>query len=149
MRSIYPILAILLLFSFTITSCNQEAPDTVVTEDDGVYTFSFDQVESEYAYRWATDDVIGLFAYESGTDEIYSNYRNKQYKVNYDNFFIPRTNDDKILRPFARHVVDFVAYHPYKANIFDKYTIVLCNQSSQKNIDFLYSNNATRWRLYK
>ena len=87
-------------------------------------------------------DIIGISLYKSGTNEIYEDYFDKQYIANNDRFFAPMTNDDIILRPLAKNEVDFIAYCPHKPVVTDKYTIDLRNQSSQKNIDFLYSNTA-------
>ena len=145
MRSIYPIMALVITtFTLSLISCNKEDSDNVVTVGNGVYTFSLNQVEPDFLYTWSADDAIGIFAYKSGTDEIFSGYSNKQYKVNNNNFFVPATNEDIILRPFMGEVVDFVAYYPYRADVTDKYLIDVRNQSDQKNIDFLYSNNASK-----
>jgi hypothetical protein len=142
MRSIYPIIALLLSFSLTLFSCDQEILDSVVEMNNGVCTFSFKNSKSEHSYGWAFGDSIGISAYKAGTNEIYSDYGNKKFIANRDYVFYPATVEDQILRPFVADKVDFVAFYPYKAIVSDKYLIDLRNQSSQKDIDFLYSDNA-------
>ena len=142
MRGIYPIIAFFLSFSLTLFSCDQEYLDSEVKMNNGVCTFSFINSQSEYSYGWSFGDSIGISAYKAGTNDFFSDYGNKIFIAGNDNFFYPATDEDKILRPFISDKVDFIAYYPYKNIISDKYLIDLRDQSSQKNIDFLYSNNA-------
>ena len=140
----YPIKTFVFLsFILILTTCSKADLEIVENGDNRICTFSFYPTETKTSNKWSTNDKIGLSAYISGTDEVFSSYLNKQYKVYYDNFFIPVTNKDKIFFPQSGQAVDFVAYYPYKNDVVDKYFISLGDQSSQKNIDFLYSNNAT------
>ena len=143
MKGIYPITILFLSFSLTLPSCNMEGVDTVMNGDDGIYTFSFNPVESEYSQGWVVSDAIGIFAYKSGTNDIHLDHSNKRYIANEDNVFVPATSEDEMPRLTMGSTVDFTAYYPYKADITDRYIIDLRDQSSQKDVDFLFSNNAS------
>jgi len=142
MRGIYPIIALFLSFSLTLFSCDQEYFDSDVNVNNGVCTFSLKKINPDYSYGWTFGDSIGITAYKADTDMIYSNYANKKFIANNDFFFYPESDDDIILRPFVSDNVDFVAFYPYQTIVSNKYLINLRDQSSQKNIDFLYSDNA-------
>ena len=47
MRCIYSTKALILSFSLTQSSCNKEDSDFLMNVDNGVYTFSFNQTNSE------------------------------------------------------------------------------------------------------
>ena len=142
MRGTYQITALFLSFSLTFSSCDKEYSDKVMDVNNEVCTFSFNPIESEYTYGWTAGDIIGISLYKSGTNEIYEDYFDKRYIANNDWAFAPMTNDDIIVRPLSKNEVDFVAYCPHKPVVMDKYVIDIRSQSSQKDIDFLYSNNA-------
>ena len=142
MKSIYPIIALFLSFLFTFFSCSKEGSNIIANTENGVYTFSFTPAESEISTEWLSGDAIGISAYKSGTNNIYSPNINKQYVASNNSLFFPATNSDEIFQVLAGHSVDFIAYYPYKADIYDNYNISLSNQASQKDIDLLYSNNA-------
>lgn len=56
--------------------------------------------------------------------------------------FIPKTEGDKILLPEDGTNVDFVAYHPYRADVEQKkIKLNVSNQSDQKALDLIYANN--------
>ena len=141
MKSIYPLITLSLLSSLTLSSCNIEDADTVVDMDKRICTFSFTPVVSDYSQGWIASDTIGIFAYKTGTNDIYSNYSNIQYIADDKNYFIPATNENEIIRPEVGNAVDFIAYYPYKDDITYRYIIDLRDQSSQKSLDLLYSNN--------
>jgi hypothetical protein len=130
---------ILLAFSLLTASCSRI--ETTAEADSGVYIFSAKVRAGDFQSVWEAEDAIGISAYISETSSIYSNYINRKYQTDDSGFFVPSTNDNVILRPLAGEKVDFVAYYPYKAGTSDKYAIDLSDQSSQKAIDILYSNN--------
>ena len=142
MKSIYPIISLFLPFSLLFPSCDQKDLNSIDNVDNGICTFSFNPTESEYSHGWIAGDIIGVSVYKSGTNEIYFNYADKQYITNNDYFFSPATDEDRIVRPLSENEVDYIAYFPYKTIASEKYPIDLRDQSSQKNIDFLFSNNA-------
>ena len=138
MKKIYIILLYLLLFG----SCSNDEPYIIIDPDEISYGFFSGGEAANTQPGWSTNDAIGISVYISGSNTIYSGYKNKQYQVNGDGFFIPATDNDKIFRSLSGAILDFVAYCPYKANTSDGYIIDLSDQSSQKSIDVLYSNNA-------
>ena len=127
-----------LIFSLLFISCNIEENIIIDTKGE-VYTFLLEQQEIEPSPWWSIGDAIGITAYVSGSEEIYSNYVNKRYNSNGNNSFTPATEGDEILHG---HSVDFIAYHPYKADAYTSYAISLNEQSDQKQVDLLYSDNA-------
>ena len=137
MRDIY---FILLSFLFILVSCNYSGHET--TMEGEVYTFSSDAGEPGLQTIWVAGDAIGISAYVSGYNTIYSGYINREYRMADTGLFSPSADGDIILHPSAGVSLDFVAYYPYRAGTLDLYMIDLSDQSSQKAVDILYSNNA-------
>ena len=127
----------ILIFSLLFISCNYE--EHFFIDEDEVYSFSLKSQVIELSPGWSIGDTIGITAYISDNKEIYSNYINKRYNATGSNSFMPATAEDEI---FQGHAVDFIAYYPYKVDAYTSYAISLKEQSDQKKLDLLYSNNA-------
>ena len=140
MAKLYNISTILFIFLFA--SCRSESDDILIGTNSGKYTFLLDAQKTEQLTYWSNEDIIGITAYVSGEEELYMNSANRRYKPTGSGFFIPVAEEDKILHPLAGNYVDFVAYYPYKAGTDTTYAISLSDQSNQKQLDLLYSNNA-------
>ena len=136
MKRLYYIFII--LFSFLLISCNKDENDVIVD----TYKFLLVSSETDFPSVWSVNDTIGITAYISGSEEVYSDCINKRHTTNGNGTFVPATPEDKILYPLAGQFVDFYAYYPCKAEVFTSYLISLNEQSNQKQIDLLYSNNA-------
>jgi len=132
----------LLLFPLFFSFCDGSEYDVITEKNKETYTFSSKQKTTGQQSGWFANDTIGISVYNSGTNTVYSNYINKKYRTDGDGFFTPATNDDKILHPLSGYKVNIVAYYPYQAGALEKYEINLSNQSSQRVIDVLYSDNA-------
>ena len=128
----------ILFFSSLFTSCNIEEHIIIDTKGE-VYSFLLKKQEIYHSPGWSIGDSIGITAYVSGSENIYSNYFNKRYNSVGINSFMPATEKDEILQG---QTIDFIAYHPYKAEVYSSYAISLGEQSDQKQVDLLYSNNA-------
>ena len=131
-----------LLFPLFIISCNNEDDYIIPDTNNEVYGFSLRVKGTDASSFWTTDDAIGITAYMSDSEELYLSAFNKQYKSAGNAIFTPASKENVIYRPLANNVVDFIAYYPYQADAFTTYTIALSEQSNQKRIDLLYSNNA-------
>ena len=132
----------IILFSFLLISCNKDENDIIVETKNRTYNFVLVSSDTDLSSGWLAGDTIGITPYISDSEKIYSNYINKRYTTNDNGTFAPATTEDKIVHPLAGQTVDFFAYYPYKANVFTSYAISLIEQSNQKLIDLLYSNNA-------
>ena len=140
MKKTYYIVA--LLFPFFVISCNNEDNYIIPDTNNEVLGFSLRVEGANASSYWTADDAIGITAYMSGSEELYLSTLNKQYKSAGNAIFIPASKEDVIYRPLANDVVDFIAYYPYQADAFTTYTIALSEQSDQKRIDLLYSDNS-------
>ena len=134
------ILTILLALLFV--SCRNETDDIIVDTNDGMYMFILDATKTGYPTDWFADDTIGVTAYISNSTEIYLNGINKRYKSIDKSSFVPVAEEDKILHPLAGPSIDFIACYPYQTGASTTYNISLSEQSNQRQIDLLYSNNA-------
>ena len=129
------------LFSFLFFSCNNEEDDILLNANRVIYTFSLEETKTRFSLDWFAEDTIGITAYISNSTEIYSNGINKRYKPMGEKSFVPISEEDKILYSLADTIVDFIAYYPYRIDTSTTYNISLEDQSNQKQIDLLYSNN--------
>ena len=136
----YHILTILLALIFV--SCRGEEDDILIGTNSKNYTFTLGEQKAELSSYWSTEDIIGITAYISGREELYLNSTNRRYKSTGNGTFVPTTKEDMIYRPLAGDYVDFIAYYPYRANAGTTYVIYLREQSNQKQLEILYSNNA-------
>jgi hypothetical protein len=123
------------LLSLLFISCSDEEQNPKNHINSDTYTF-FLMEESAY---WSENDIIGISVYDSKGLQEY--YVNRQYRANGDNSFTPVTGEDRILHPLAGESIDLIAYHPYQEGVLTEYEINLGDQSSQKVIDLLYSDN--------
>ena len=142
MAKSYYILITLLALIFV--SCRDEEDDIFQYTNGGKYTFLLDEQEPDYSSHWSTGDIIGVTAYISGGNELYMNSANRRYKSNGNGSFEPATKEDMISHPLADSHVDFIAYYPYKDDADTTYAIYLSDQSNQKKLEVLYSNNAKK-----
>jgi hypothetical protein len=68
-----------------------------------------------------------------------------KYSTTGSSSFTPANEKEQIIFPFDGSDVDFIGYHPYRDNIPNhSYPVNVSNQSSQSQIDLLYSNNVRR-----
>ena len=132
------------LLSFLFLSCNNEDSHINLNNDTNgdICSFLFDIGNEDFSSYWSVDDTIGITTYISNSEELYLNGINKRYKSSGDSIFVPATKEDIVYHPLAGNFVDFIAYYPYKADATTTYAISLSEQSDQKQIDLLYSNNA-------
>lgn len=95
---------------------------------------------------WEKDDAIGIYMIPSGGSLSASVLRdNVKYSTTGSSSFTPANEKEPIIFPFDGSDVDFIGYHPYRDNIPNhSYPVNVSNQSSQSQIDLLYSNNARR-----
>jgi hypothetical protein len=138
-KSYFIITTLLILF---FVSCKNDADDIYTDKNNGEYIIMLDEKRNDFLFYWSTEDIIGITAFVSGRTELYMNSTNRRYKSTNNETFVPESNEDIIPRPLAGSFVDFIAYHPYRANIDTTYTISLDEQSNQKQLEVLYSNNA-------
>ena len=132
-----------ILFALLFVSCRKEEDNTLTDTNSGKYTFSLGVQKAELSSYWSAEDIIGITAYVSESKDVYSDNINRRYKSAGNGAFVPAAEDDKIFYPsFANHSLDFIAYYPYKADTDTTYNISLSDQSNQRQIDLLYSNNA-------
>ena len=129
----------LILFSFLFVSCEN---DIIADAEAGMHKFSLISSKKTLLPGWSVGDIIGVTAYISDSEDVYSNHINRRYKITNNETFIPISKEDEILHPLADQSVDFIAYYPYKAGVSTLYPISLSEQSNQRLIDLLYSNNA-------
>jgi hypothetical protein len=131
------------LFILVFVSCRNKEEDFFTDTNSKKCSFLLDTQKAELSSYWSTENIIGITAYMSDSDELYLNNANRQYKSNAGGTFDPVTEGDKIPHPIEGNYVDFIAYYPYKADVETTYAIYLSEQSNQKQLDVLYSNNAT------
>ena len=132
----------LILFSLLFISCDKGGKINIGS-DIGRCTFVLALQEPETSFDWHVDDIIGITAYMSGSDVVYSEYINRQYKSNGKGTFLPASKEDEISYHLESQSLDFIAYYPSKSELLtSSYPIFLSDQSNQKMIDLLYSNNA-------
>ncbi len=95
---------------------------------------------------WEKGDAIGVYMIPSGGSLSASVLRdNVKYSTTGNSSFTPANEKEQIIFPFDGSDVDFIGYHPYRDNISNhSYPVNVSNQSSQSQIDLLYSNNARR-----
>jgi len=93
---------------------------------------------------WNPDDAIGVFMKTgTGLTSIVGDADNKKYQTTGDGNFTAATNNDAVYFPNAA-TVDFIAYYPYTSPLNNYiYKVNVADQSSQEDIDLLYSENAT------
>ena len=140
MAKSYYILTILSVLLFV--SCRNDTDDSFIETNMGEYIFLLDGQKHEFLSYWSTEDIIGVTAYVSGGKELYLNNINKRYKSTGNGSFVSATKGDMIPRPLAGNHIDIIAYYPYKADTDTTYTIYLSEQSNQKQLEVLYSDNA-------
>ncbi|MDI9604533.1 MAG: fimbrillin family protein [Bacteroidota bacterium] len=92
---------------------------------------------------WEKGDAIGVYMIPSGGSLSASVLRdNVKYSTTGNSSFTPANEKEQIIFPFDGSDVDFIGYHPYRDNISNhSYPVNVSNQSSQSQIDLLYSNN--------
>ena len=128
---------------FVFIACDSYEYENDVNISDETCTFkSFVSPSTENTTSgWEINDTIGISAYYAGTNTIYSGYINQQYQTVDKLNFSPVTGEDKIY--LSQLLVDLVAYYPYQSGLSTNYyPFDLNDQSNQKSVDILYSNNA-------
>lgn len=152
MKMIKNILLMVLILPFlALISCSEE--NSIGSEENVVakFTSSIANMEDSPQTKasgttWDNDDAIGIYMTEAG--EVLSSAtvkaKNMKYITDGTGIFTPESTSDIITFPTDGSNVDFIAYYPYKKEtIVDfQYPVDITNQTSQANIDFLYSNNA-------
>jgi hypothetical protein len=93
---------------------------------------------------WDNGDRIGIYMLATGTTNISGGVNNREYVTAGGNSFAAVSPADVIYFPLSGSAVDFIAYYPYRQGLANFiYNVDVSSQSSQANIDLLYSNNAT------
>lgn len=131
-------------------SCNTENEDDVVGNRTSVHFTS--EIGGEVQKRvtgtnWSPNDQIGVFMKRAGSalssSSIIDGADNKVYATSGNGYFTPINDGQAIYYPESG-TVDFISYYPHQANLVDyKYKIDITDQSSQEDLDLLYSNNLT------
>ena len=131
-----------------LQACDNGTPERMQTDnsvtDKVTFTSSIENNSASRAYdgKWEKNDRIGVFMLNNadGTP-IESNvpYITSSGDGNFVGY------GDFIRFPEEGTVVDFVACYPYKADLADglSYSVDVSDQSSQKAIDLMVSNNLT------
>ena len=140
MAKSYYILTLLLTLLFV--SCEKEKDDDITDINSEKFTFMLDAQKVDLSSYLSTGGIIGITAYIAGEEKLYLNSANRRYESTVNGNFAPATEGDKILRPLVGNYVDFTAYYPYKDDADTTYAISLSEQSNQKQLEVLYSNNA-------
>ena len=144
MKTAYLVLT-LTIATFILNACSRENNEIApVRENTDMLFFKTSTPASagNHVAGWLVDDVIGISVYRANTNDIYSDNNHKQYVTNGDGVFAPVLGSNGVAYPANGDTVDIVAYYPYQENITDNlYQIDLSEQSQQRAIDFLYSNN--------
>lgn len=131
-----------------LQACDNGTPERMQTDnsvtDKVTFTSSIENNSASRAYdgKWEKNDRIGVFMLNNadGTP-IESNV--PYITSSGDGNFVG--DGDFIRFPEEGTVVDFVACYPYKADLADglSYSVDVSDQSSQKAIDLMVSNNLT------
>ena len=147
MKTTHTISSLFLLVAI-LTACTKENASLAGMDEPSVHTFKSTKGADESTV-WLAGDNIGISAYLSGTNEPYSNAENKCYQTSGNGLFAPKTEKDRIGYPIGGNAVDFSAYYPYNPAVVNGiYEVDLRDQSSLRNTDLLYSNNAKAKNKY-
>jgi len=95
---------------------------------------------------WDSNDRIGVFMKKSNqpleAGNIIGNADNTRYMTSGNGSFFPASGMETIFYPTDGTNVDFIAYYPQKDALSNYiYKVDLTDQTSQEDIDLLYSNN--------
>ena len=134
----------LLLSFFLVPACDKENTALFpIEKQPSLSTITASNPVTEDPNAWSVGDIIGLSAYRTGSQELYAGLGHKSYHTTDGLTFHPIDSKENIFYPGNGTGIDLVAFYPYKTLAHEhQYEIDLRNQAIQKNIDFLYSNNA-------
>jgi len=141
------IVALVVVAAFT--GCKKDKPET--NEPDGSIAVNLTTNISPVSIlkvandQWEVNDRVGLYMKRTGqtlsaSGALYSNARNAQMSISNGTL----TSTPEVMYPMSGNV-DFIAYHPYNADVSADFTIPV-NVAGQANglpVEVLYSNNVT------
>ena len=129
------------IMAVALLSCTKEEPGGAVG-GEGAVQMLWSANAAYGASAWQEGDVIAVSAFRPGSGEFYDGVAHRRYRTPGDGAFFPLENEDKIIYPMNGDAVDLFAYYPYNAAVTGRiYDVDLRDQSSQRAIDLLYSNN--------
>ena len=150
MKAIKFVSGVLVSFIFCLSCNDVHSPELTSCDSAIVFSSSIgEQMISKsrvYGFSWEAGDMIGIYMkktgeeFATGTVKPFSNIK---YKTAGDGIFAPFYWGGALRYPVDGSAVDFMAYYPYCDDIVDfKFPVDVSDQSSQTEIDLLYSNNA-------
>lgn len=137
---------------FILVGCSSEDDGKIIADNVPIqfsaYTISKEGV-SNVEDVWGKDDAVGIFMIENekklSSSTILDGADNKQYwaKVIAGKAFFDAATPQDVIYYLRNEKVDFVAYYPYSKPLANYILpIDVSNQSDQRKLDLLYSNNA-------
>ena len=137
-----------LLAVVVFVSCNRNEDVDVPSNNMEEVKFSSNIITMNTQTRasgntWHTNDAIGVYMYEENSENVVENKKNVEY-VTDDGGEVGsfRAESTVIYFPDNGDKVRFMAYYPYQGNVAangDVYEVNVADQSSQSDIDLLYS----------
>jgi hypothetical protein len=133
----------LLAVTAMLVSCNQneDANNTSGQRTEVKFTSNIVAMNPETKVvddNWDEGDAIGIYMFEKTTMETVEEVSNVKYENSDESF----SDTGKIIYfPDNGDKVCFMSYYPYNKDVTDVYTVDVDDQSSQSDIDFLYSFN--------
>lgn len=133
-----------LIFSCSDESENMYKETNLVTFKSTITNQTTQNKTRAAGTAWNPDDAIGIFMKTgTGLTSIVGDADNKKYQTTGDGNFTAATSNDAVYFPNGVSV-DFIAYYPYTNPLNNYiYKVNIADQSSQEDIDLLYSDNAT------
>jgi len=138
------------IFALSLASCSND--DDNGSKWDGNPVLFNTTVEGSVTSKakasdntWDDGDAIGVFMKKgAGLDGVVDGATNKKYTTAGSGAFSPANPaTDAIYFPEDGSNVDFIAYYPYAATLAaNTYKVDVTTQTSQEDIDLLYSDNA-------
>ena len=146
----FKLLYLLGLFSLMFTACNNDNDEKEYVYSKKVFlranmeTFISQASNSENT-GWENESKLGVYLSRGeGLSEIVEGAQNKQFQnINESELFWSVDSQNDIFYPKDDKSFNIVAYSPYSAALEgEKYMVKVSDQSTQKSIDLLYSDNA-------
>ena len=139
--------AIVIIVAGIITSCNQsEFDDTSGKRVKVNFSSNIVKVTPPITTRmsgnkWESNDSIGIYMFNDVSTDIVEGMKNIKYTTqNNDENAVFQADDVTIFFPDNGDKVRFMSYYPYTASLInDTYAVNVSDQTSQSEIDLLYS----------
>lgn len=144
MKPIKTILFAAALAVAALSSCDENNGSEINSNNVVKFNGSINDITRVSGTEWESGDAIGVFAKKTGQllDATNTLYQNKKYTTDATGLFTNATEADAITYQDDQSF-DFVAYYPYTAITGFSTAVSVATQSPQKNIDLMYSRNAT------